>query len=192
MRAKIWDSDSVSNVLKETSLIAEIKYDGERFHIHKNGDEFRCFSRPGNDYSDVSFEADICLYANSGLPWCHTWISSGFNTSKDPTSKMGLLRSLLIWRSKKISHFKKNNEFSVTMECSNNVRICVRAAWKWGATQKWYLAQVQAILSVAPCALRLPTYHLAGSTPHTGSPWSFGILSEGPRNTFSTWTGHSC
>ncbi|XP_055353466.1 DNA ligase 4-like isoform X2 [Paramacrobiotus metropolitanus] len=53
MRAELWDFSKIDAALRITPLIAEIKYDGERFQIHKDGKRFRFFSRPGNDYTAV-------------------------------------------------------------------------------------------------------------------------------------------
>ena len=37
---------------KATEFFIEVKYDGERMQLHKNGSKFRFFSRNGHDFTD--------------------------------------------------------------------------------------------------------------------------------------------
>ena len=43
--------DEVEKIIPQNIFIIETKIDGERMQLHKNGDEFRYFSRNSNDYT---------------------------------------------------------------------------------------------------------------------------------------------
>ena len=45
--------DDVTKLMNNVDFIVETKIDGERMQLHRNGDEFRYFSRGSNDYSEV-------------------------------------------------------------------------------------------------------------------------------------------
>ncbi|XP_055337355.1 DNA ligase 4-like [Paramacrobiotus metropolitanus] len=53
MLAETWNPEKLRSALKGGVYYAEIKYDGDRCQIHKNGKEFRYFSRGGNDNTNV-------------------------------------------------------------------------------------------------------------------------------------------
>ncbi len=53
MLSDSWKPDKLRALLKSGPMIAEIKYDGERVQIHKQGKKFMYFSRGGHDITDV-------------------------------------------------------------------------------------------------------------------------------------------
>ncbi|OWA54118.1 DNA ligase 4 [Hypsibius exemplaris] len=52
MLSDSWKPDKLRALLKGGPMIAEIKYDGERVQIHKQGKTFKYFSRGGHDITD--------------------------------------------------------------------------------------------------------------------------------------------
>lgn len=55
MLADTWSPNKLRVLLKGTMLYAEVKYDGDRCQLHKRGNQYKYFSRAGNDNTDVSF-----------------------------------------------------------------------------------------------------------------------------------------
>ena len=53
MLAETWSPSKLRVILKGNALLAEVKYDGERCQIHKQGNQFKYFSRYGNDNTEV-------------------------------------------------------------------------------------------------------------------------------------------
>ncbi|GAV09317.1 hypothetical protein RvY_18881 [Ramazzottius varieornatus] len=53
MLAETWSPAKLRVILKGNALLAEIKYDGDRCQIHKSNDQFKYFSRAGNENTEI-------------------------------------------------------------------------------------------------------------------------------------------
>lgn len=60
--------NKIESLLNGRQFYIETKFDGERFQLHKNGSEYKYFSRNSHDYT-ATFGADI--YSGSLTPFIH-------------------------------------------------------------------------------------------------------------------------